>query len=124
MSREYRDEIGGTWDRPRAVRIIGDRDPPLIEPLRTNGEVANIAIVADVPIGPRTFRAEYVTASRVVPGEAWPPGSWRVLLEDAWIAMPKAPPPRQGRAEAWDALLTPHVRGAIRRHDEQRQAGR
>ena len=123
MNREHRDEVGGNRDRVRAAQMNGDRDPLLIEPVQTDGEDANVAIVADVPIGPQTYRAEFVTTRRVVNGEPWPPGSWRLRVDSGWVPMPKAPPPRQGKQDSWEVALVPHVKGALRRSVDERLGG-
>jgi hypothetical protein len=91
-----------------------------LDPSDAIAGAAHVAIVAMVPVGGHSYRAEFVTARRAVPGEPWPPGSWRVLLDNGWISMPKAPPPRRA-TEEWGIVLVPHVRGAMRRGDDERQ---
>ena len=79
---------------------------------------ANVAMLAMVPVDAAIYRCEYVTQGGVKPGEAWPPGSWRVLVDDVWMPINKAPVPRPGMTEDWTSLLAPYVRGAIRRKQE------
>ena len=79
---------------------------------------ANVALFTMVPVDAASYRCEYVTQSGVKQGEPWPPGTWRVLVDDVWMKINKAPTPRPGMTEDWKSLLAPYVRGAIRRKQE------